>query len=55
VDGFDDDDVVLSVIAVAIGSLVPHVGGIHYAYTLLPPLETLLAVGMFFISISLYF
>jgi hypothetical protein len=47
VDGFDDDDVVLSVIALAIGSLVPYVGGIHYAHTLLPPLEALLAVGTF--------
>ena len=49
-DGFDDDDVVLSVIAMAIGSLLPYVGGIHYAHTLLPPLEALLAVGMLLVN-----
>ena len=40
----DDDDEVLLAMAEELGSFIPHVGGVDYAYVLLPPLETLCTV-----------
>lgn len=43
-DGVDDEDEVLSVIATSLGKLVPYVGGNTHVHALLVPLEILLSV-----------
>lgn len=43
-ESIDDEDEVLVVLAEGFGQLVSFVGGDQYAYTLLPPLEIMVAV-----------
>jgi len=45
VDCMDDEDEVLTTIAISLGNLVPFVGGANQIYCLLTPLELLLSVG----------
>jgi serine/threonine-protein phosphatase 2A regulatory subunit A len=43
-ESIDDEDEVLVVLAEEFGQLINFVGGNEYAYTLLPPLENMVAV-----------
>lgn len=44
-ESVDDEDEVLVALAIALGKLIPFVGGKQYAYVILQPLELLLTVG----------
>ena len=47
-EGVDDEDEVLLAMASSLGKLVTQVGGGIHAHNILPPLEELLSVGMYF-------